>query len=578
MDIDDERPSERDPDDTFEPLLLNSSRRLRLSLSSTTNTSLADLPPFSTKIQSWKRHQLGDVWARQLDRVNVLGSGDHGHRGCVNALSWAQNGEWLISSGDDQDIRVWRMDPSTDANEYPFTCQSVIHTGHTHNVFNAQALPHSSRIATVSGDRQVRVFDVGEGIGHSPTGSEMTYSVHQACIRILRCHSGRTKRIITEDSPDLFLTVAEDGTVRQHDLRTHHVCGDRGCPAPLVKLPHELSTIALSPLTPYQFIVGGESPFAHLFDRRHISRYLQEEWGMSPSARDATTCVRKFSRRSRARGELKGHEHITGARISSRNGHEVLLSFNSDAVYLYSTRDEPGNIESLGKVAILPPNPKRRKCSSIGVGTSPPLPSYRSHRHEEVADDESRNAESAAINPHDDLDITDDSEDETEDEDLTISADEQDDVPLIYPRSRFAGHCNVETIKDVNFLGPYDEYVTSGSDDGNFFIWDKSSGELVDILEGDGSVVNVIEGHPTLPLIAVSGIDTTVKLFAPSRGPTKFSRLGQSDTIMKRNARTSRRGMSASAEIAHLLMHYDRLQTLRDDDSGDVRLAQCTNQ
>lgn len=33
----------------------------------------------------------------------------------------------------------------------------------------------------------------------------------------------------------------------------------------------------------------------------------------------------------------------------------------------------------------------------------------------------------------------------------------------------------------------------------------------MDILEGDGSVVNVIEGHPTLPLIAVSGIDTTVK-------------------------------------------------------------------
>jgi len=198
------------------------------------------------------------------------------------------------------------------------------------------------------------------------------------------------------------------------------------------------------------------------------------------------------------------------------------VAFNSDAVYLYSTRDEPG---SLGKAAILPPNPKRRKCSRIGVGTSP---SCRSRRHEEVAGSESRNAESATMNLHDDLDITDDSENETEDEDLTISTDEQDDVPFIYPRSRFAGHCNVETIKDggssaiqatftlifsiaVNFLGPYDEYVTSGSDDGNFFIWDKSSGELVDILEGDGSVVNVIEGHPTLPLIAVSGIDTTVK-------------------------------------------------------------------
>jgi WD40 repeat protein len=64
----------------------------------------------------------------------------------------------------------------------------------------------------------------------------------------------------------------------------------------------------------------------------------------------------------------------------------------------------------------------------------------------------------------------------------------------------------------VNFLGPEDEYVASGSDDGNFFLWKKDTGELHDIVEGDGSVVNVIEGHPSLPLIAVSGIDHTVKV------------------------------------------------------------------
>lgn len=66
----------------------------------------------------------------------------------------------------------------------------------------------------------------------------------------------------------------------------------------------------------------------------------------------------------------------------------------------------------------------------------------------------------------------------------------------------------------VNYLGPYDEYVTSGSDDGNFFIWKKSSGTLVDVLEGDESVVNVIEGHPTFPLVAVSGIDSTIKVIS----------------------------------------------------------------
>lgn len=66
----------------------------------------------------------------------------------------------------------------------------------------------------------------------------------------------------------------------------------------------------------------------------------------------------------------------------------------------------------------------------------------------------------------------------------------------------------------MNFLGPRDEYVTSGSDDGNFFMWKKSNGELVDVLEGDDSVVNVIEGHPTLPLVAVSGIDSTIKVIS----------------------------------------------------------------
>jgi hypothetical protein len=40
-----------------------------------------------------------------------------------------------------------------------------------------------------------------------------------ACIRVLKCHSSRAKKISTENSPDVFLTAAEDGEVRQTDLR-----------------------------------------------------------------------------------------------------------------------------------------------------------------------------------------------------------------------------------------------------------------------------------------------------------------------------------------------------------------------
>jgi DDB1- and CUL4-associated factor 6 len=79
----------------------------------------------------------------------------------------------------------------------------------------------------------------------------------------------------------------------------------------------------------------------------------------------------------------------------------------------------------------------------------------------------------------------------------------------------YKGHCNVKTVKDVNFYGLDDEYVVSGSDSGHVFIWDRKSTQLVNILEGDGEVVNVVTGHPYEPMIAASGIDNTVKIFSP---------------------------------------------------------------
>lgn len=79
----------------------------------------------------------------------------------------------------------------------------------------------------------------------------------------------------------------------------------------------------------------------------------------------------------------------------------------------------------------------------------------------------------------------------------------------------YKGHCNVKTIKDVNFYGLEDEYVVSGSDSGHIFIWNRKTTELVNILVGDGEVVNVVTGHPYEPMIAASGIDSTIKIFSP---------------------------------------------------------------
>ncbi|RMZ87912.1 hypothetical protein DV736_g4864, partial [Chaetothyriales sp. CBS 134916] len=74
-------------------------------------------------------------------------------------------------------------------------------------------------------------------------------------------------------------------------------------------------------------------------------------------------------------------------------------------------------------------------------------------------------------------------------------------VPYSSHSQTYKGHCNTRTVKDVNYYGLNDE--------------DRKTGKIVNILEGDGEVVNVIQGHPYEPMIACSGIDSTIKIFGP---------------------------------------------------------------
>ena len=80
-------------------------------------------------------------------------------------------------------------------------------------------------------------------------------------------------------------------------------------------------------------------------------------------------------------------------------------------------------------------------------------------------------------------------------------------------------------IKDVKYYGLNDEYVMSGSDGGALFIWDQKTSAIVQLLKADEQVANVMTGHPYHPLLAVSGIDHTVKIFSPEGlGPGLGSR------------------------------------------------------
>lgn len=119
---------------------------------------------------------------------------------------------------------------------------------------------------TCAGDKQIRVFDATTAL-EVRDGVETEFSARDLSGRVIRCHNSRVKKIVTEESPDCFLSLSEDGTVRQHDLRMKHSCREGNCPAPLVEMRDsdgdfvELSNMSLSRMTPYQFVVAGESPF-----------------------------------------------------------------------------------------------------------------------------------------------------------------------------------------------------------------------------------------------------------------------------------------------------------------------------
>jgi len=82
---------------------------------------------------------------------------------------------------------------------------------------------------------------------------------------------------------------------------------------------------------------------------------------------------------------------------------------------------------------------------------------------------------------------------------------------------RYCGHCNTTTdIKEANFFGNDGQFVIAGSDDGSFFVWERKSSNLVHVMHADDSIVNCLQPHPSICMLASSGIDPYVRLWSPS--------------------------------------------------------------
>jgi WD40 repeat protein len=133
--------------------------------------------------------------------------------------------------------------------------------------------------------------------------------------------------------------------------------------------------------------------------------------------------------------------------------------------------------------------------------------------------------------------------------------------------ARFLGACNTTTdIKEANFLGRNGQFIMAGSDDGKFFIWDRRTTNIVKVLVGDEAIVNCLQGHPTAPILATSGIDPVVRLWqpAPEDGQENARAVGDLEAA----ASSNQRRMNADPFETILLNMGYRMNV--DDDAGEV--------
>ncbi|XP_042222907.1 DDB1- and CUL4-associated factor 6-like isoform X2 [Homarus americanus] len=106
-------------------------------------------------------------------------------------------------------------------------------------------------------------------------------------------------------------------------------------------------------------------------------------------------------------------------------------------------------------------------------------------------------------------------------------------VPQAAVKQCYKGHRNARTmIKEACFWG--DDHVMSGSDCGRVFAWERKTGRLVMLWEADRHVVNCLQPHPTLPVLATSGIDYDLKLWAPLCEESRFDE-AKAQEITQRN-------------------------------------------
>lgn len=361
------------------------------------------------------------------------------------------------------------------------------------------------------------------------------------------------------------MSCGEDGTVRLFDLRQISSCHKTCCKDNiLIFSPSAVTSMSLSPITNNYIAVGSSDSQIRIYDRRFLNLI---NFGINEQPNERHTIpVKVFTIPSLEKRPFR----VTSLNYSS-DEKELLVSYSSDHLYLFDVTKEGIDLKQANETAKIyseksqhsadpttvpvrrlrlrgdwsdtgpEARPERELAQRASMGQArPQLQATIMSRMTEVlsrmlADPRTRmglNAQGNELNYYNRLpvsfaasyiensgpstsgEIVGDGTNLSGDENLPEISDILMNLYHDYVKMKFTGHRNARTIiKEATFWG--EDFIMSGSDCGHVFTWDRKTGKLVKLMEGDQHVVNCLQPHPTLPYLATSGIDYDVKIWAP---------------------------------------------------------------
>ncbi|XP_077494172.1 DDB1- and CUL4-associated factor 5 [Amblyomma americanum] len=196
----------------------------------------------------------------------------YAHYGCVNAIEFSDDGEWLVSGGDDKRVLLWNVQEAISGPGRP----RVMKGHHNSNIFCLCFDSCHSAVFSAGNDEQVVVHDVA-------TGATKDVFLHEEAVYGLSVQPG---------NDNVFASACDDGCILVYDIREPRASD----PLLLATSRSAFHAVAYNPTEPRLLVTANSHEGAALWDVRQPMRWLLRYSGGSGSAAQSAMSVR-FNRR-----------------------------------------------------------------------------------------------------------------------------------------------------------------------------------------------------------------------------------------------------------------------------------------